>query len=237
LGTFLRLAQSYLRTKFQSVNRAGKTVSWSVWIGIGLIIATLGVALMLAKMRSRLDTPLAALPVIGPVPAFTLTNQLGQAVSREDLAGHVWVADIIFTRCAGPCPIMTGKMHELQEALPGESAARLVSLTTDADYDTPAVLQAYADKFKANPARWTFLTGDKRDVARLAIDGLKLTAIAKTPEERADPADLFVHSTIFVIVDKAGQLRGTFQTQGEMVDWGEMKRQILAAVQRLESEP
>jgi cytochrome oxidase Cu insertion factor (SCO1/SenC/PrrC family) len=174
--------------------------------------------------------------VIGPVPAFTLTNQLGQAVTLEDLKGHVWVADIIFTRCAGPCPVMTRQMRELQDALPAQSTARLVTLTTDADYDTPAVLQEYAKKFGADEGRWIFLTGAPRAIANLAIEGLKLTAIAKPPEERTDPADLFVHSTIFVIVDPQGQLRGVFETQGDHVNWPETKKKILAAITMLEAE-
>jgi len=219
------------------MNRTGKTVSWSVWVGIVLIIATLAVALVLAKLKSELSATPPSLPVIAAVPPFSLTNQLAKPVSLEDLRGHVWVADIIFTRCAGPCPVMTRKMHELQEALPADSRARLVTLTTDADYDTPVILQQYAQKFGAATNRWSFLTGDKRDVANLAIDGLKLTALAKPPAERTDDADLFVHSTIFVLVDKAGQLRGTFQTQGEMVDWPETKQQILSAIRKLESEP
>jgi cytochrome oxidase Cu insertion factor (SCO1/SenC/PrrC family) len=219
------------------MNRTGRTVSWSVWIGLALVIVTLGAALFLAQLKSDLVAGSASLPVIGPVPAFALTNQLAEPVTLADFKGRVWVADIIFTRCAGPCPIMTSKMRELQDALAPDSTARLVTLTTDADYDTPPVLQKYAEKFGAQAGRWVFLTGDKRDVASLAIDGLKLTAVAKPPGERTDPADLFVHSTIFVIVDKAGQLRGSFQTQGETAPWPAMKRQILAAVRKLEAEP
>ena len=219
------------------MNRTGKTVGWSVWIGIALIIATLAVALVLARLRAELESQTPKLLINSPVPQFTLTNQLGKVVSLDELKGHVWVADIIFTRCAGPCPVMTRKMAELQETLPANSTARLVTLTTDADFDTPPVLQKYAERFKASPERWMFLTGDKHDVANLAIDGLKLTALAKPPEERTDDADLFVHSTIFVIVDKAGNLRGAFQTQGEMVEWPDVKLEILAAVRQLESEP
>ena len=74
-------------------------------------------------------------------------------------------------------------------------------------------------------------------VATLAIDSLKLTAIAKKPEERTEPNDLFVHSTIFVIVDKTGELRGVFQTGGEDVDWSASKEKILAAARQLEREP
>jgi len=219
------------------MEKTGKTISWSIWIGLLLIIATLAAALMLAKVKSQLSAPSPSLPIISAVPAFSLTNQQGAVQTREDLLGHVWVADIIFTRCAGPCPEMTRKMRELQDALPEESSARLITLTTDAEYDTPEVLNRYGAKFGAGTTSWQFLTGDKREVASLAIDGLKLTAIAKPPEERTDPADLFVHSTIFVLVDKAGQLRGSYQTVGEDIEWADVRRQILADIKKLDTEP
>ena len=219
------------------MNRTGKAVSWSVWIGIALVAVTLTLALMLWKLQSLRVVPAPALPVISQVSAFTLTNQLGQPVTLENLKGRVWVGDIIFTRCAGPCPVMTGKMRELQDALPTGSSARLVTLTTDPETDTPAVLRRYAEKFGANAERWNFLTGGKRMIANLAMDGLKLSAVPTKPEERTDAADLFVHTTIFVIVDKQGQLRGSFQTQGEMVDWAASKKKILTTVKQLENEP
>lgn len=219
------------------MEKTGRTISWSAWIGLLLIIATLAAALMLVKVKSQLAAQSPSLPIISAVPAFVLTNQASVVVSREELKGAVWLADIIFTRCAGPCPEMTRKMREIQDALSQESMSRLVTLTTDADHDSPEVLEKYAAKFGADNERWQFLTGDKRDVAALAIDGLKLTALAKPPAERTDPADLFVHSTIFVLVDKAGQLRGSFQTVGEDIEWSDVKRQILAAIQKLETEP
>ena len=45
-----------------------------------------------------------------------------------------------------------------------------------------------------------------------------------------------MHSTIFVVVDKQAQLRGIFQTEGQDVDWTQVKPQMLAIVKRLESE-
>ena len=219
------------------MNRTGKVVSWSVWIGIALVAVTLTLALMLWKLQSLRVVPAPALPVISQVSAFTLTNQLGQPVTLENLKGRVWVADVIFTRCAGPCPVMTRHMRELQDALPAASAAQLITLTTDADFDTPPVLLKYAEHFGANPQRWRFLTGDKRLIAALAMDDLKLSAVPTKPEDRKDDADLFVHTSIFVIVDKQGRLRSSCQTQGEMVDWAASKARILATVKQLENEP
>jgi cytochrome oxidase Cu insertion factor (SCO1/SenC/PrrC family) len=128
-------------------------------------------------------------------------------------------------------------MKELQDALPPGSQAKLVTLTTDADFDTPLVLKAYAERFRADTNRWMFLTGTKQEIAKLAIDSLKLTAIEKKPEERESPQDLFVHSTIFVVVDKQARLRGVFETTGEGIDPRSVQKQILAAVSQLEREP
>ena len=206
-----------------------------LWVGVGLGVATLVLAYVLAQVKSHI-TPKQALPVIGPVADFTLTNQNGRAVSLADLRGRVWVADIIFTRCPGPCLKMTRQMKNLQEALGATSEAKLVTLTTDADFDTPPVLRAYAERFGADTNRWMFLTGTKQGVAKLAIDSLKLTAVEKKPEERESAQDLFVHSTIFVIVDKQGRLRGVFETTGEGIDPRVVQAQILAAVGQLERE-
>lgn len=218
-----------------TINPPVRRIGWLVWGGVAVTATILLLACVLAqfKLRSVLGQPL---PVYGQVADFTLTNQDGQAVSRADLHGLVWIADIIFTRCAGPCPKMTRQMKELQDALPAGNPARFVTLTTDADYDTPPVLRAYAERFGADTNRWLFLTGTKQEIAKLAIDSLKLSAIAKKPEDRLSPEDLFVHSTIFVVVDKQGRLRGVFETTGEGVDPQQVKTRILAAVRRLERE-
>jgi protein SCO1 len=158
-------------------------------------------------------------------------------VSLADLRGKVWIADIIFTRCPGPCLRMTRQMKELQDALPSGGSARLVSLTTDADYDTPEVLKTYASKNGADASRWMFLTGTKKQVNNLAVDSLKLSAVEKKPEERVTPEDLWVHSTIFVVIDKHAQLRAIYQTGGDDVSWPEEKNKLLAAVKQLEREP
>lgn len=131
------------------MNQTGRAVSWTVWIGVLLTAGLLALALLAAKLNVRHRTIAAQLPVISQIAPFTLTNQLGQPVTLDTLKGHVWVGDIIFTSCAGPCPVMTRKMRELQDALPGGTSARLVTLTTDPDTDTPEVLRNYAGKFGA----------------------------------------------------------------------------------------
>jgi protein SCO1/2 len=206
-----------------------------VWAALGLTTVTLLLAFWLTNLKSR-TVPARALPVYGQVADFSLTNQEARAVSLADLHGHVWVADIIFTRCPGPCLKMTRQMKDLQNALPPGTDARLVTLTTDPDYDSPAILKAYAQRFSADTNRWMFLTGSKQQIADLAIHSLKLTAIEKKPEERESAQDLFVHSTIYVLVDKKAQLRGVFETTGEDINPQEVQRHVLAGIAQLERE-
>ncbi len=177
-----------------------------------------------------------ALPVLGPVAGFTLMNQDGRATTLADLSNHVWIADIIFTRCAGPCPIMSQQMKSLQDALPQTSRARLVTLTTDPDFDTPPVMKKYGERFGADFNRWMFLTGTKAEIAGLAGDSLKLSAVPVKPEDRKNDADLFIHSTIFVIVDKHARLRGIFETQGDGVNWTNVQPRLITTVRQLERE-
>ena len=203
--------------------------------GVLLVILTLLLAYLLTALQSRVSHH--PLPVIGVVNDFTLTNQLDAAVTLADLRGHVWIADIIFSRCPGPCLKMTRQLKELQDALPATSQARLVTLTTDPDFDTPPVLAKYAGRFNTDTNRWLFLTGTKKEIGTLGSSGLKLTSVEVKPDERKSENDLFIHSTIFVVVDKQARLRGVFETGGEGVDWAVEKQRILAAVKQLEREP
>jgi len=217
------------------MSKPERRIEWLIWGGLFMVIATVLLASLLSLLRYR--TALAQpLPILAEVADFRLTNQHDQVFTLANLRGQVWVADIIFTRCAGPCPRMTRQMKELQDALPATSRARLVTLTTDPVFDTPQVLRLYGERFGAKPERWTFLTGSKDEIAKLATSSLKLTAIEKTPAERENPEDLFIHSTIFVVVDKKGRLRGIFESSGDGIDPQRVKAQILSYVKRLELE-
>ena len=206
-----------------------------LWIGLLLLLVMICVAYALSLMELSGRHRRPALPALGEVANFTLMNQDGRVVTLADLSNHVWVADIIFTRCAGSCPIMSGQMKSLQDALPANSPVRLVTLTTDPDFDTPPVLKKYSERFSADPGRWMFLTGTKEEIGKLAGDSLKLSAVPVKPEDRQNAADLFIHSTIFVVVDKQARLRGVFETEGNGVEWTNVQPQIVATVQRLES--
>lgn len=197
----------------------------------------LGLAIALA-FSQKLQQRNVPLPVIGQIADFTLTNQDGQVVTLADLTNHVWIANIIFTRCPGPCPRMTMQMKSVQDSLLTGDGTKLVTLTTDPDYDTPELLKRYGQHFDAGFSNWNFLTGTKEQIASLAAGSLKLGSTPVDPQNRTNVTDLFIHTTIFVAVDKHAQLRGVFETGGEDVDWTNVvKPQLLRAVHRLNNEP
>jgi protein SCO1 len=96
-------------------------------------------------------------------PAVTLIDSRGERVSLAavlDPPGPV-VLQFIFTTCPSICPLLSSSLAGAQGEL-GEGA-RLVSISIDPEYDTPARLREYARRFKAGP-RWRFLTGGREDV-------------------------------------------------------------------------
>ncbi len=212
-------------------------LSRTLWVGMGLLFSLLGVAYLLSLMElDRVQH--RALPVLGKIAGFTLTNQNDRAETLADLTNHVWIADIIFTRCAGPCPRMTAQMKSLQDSLPPTSAVKFITLTTDPENDTPEIMKKYGERFDADFNRWTFLTGTKSEIAALASGSLKLSAVPVKLEDQKSVADLFIHTTIFVVVDKHAQLRGAFETGGDGVDWTNgVQPKLLATVRQLEGEP
>jgi protein SCO1 len=115
------------------------------------------------------------LAVIRPAPDFALTTQGDKSLKMSDLKGKVYLVSFVFTTCNGTCPATTHRMGQVQAALKDSGLAkggrvRLLSITLDPARDTPAVLRKYMELYDADPANWTFLTGDKERVNKVIAD-------------------------------------------------------------------
>jgi len=103
-------------------------------------------------------------------PDVVLVDQDGRKLRFYDdlVKGKVVLVNFIFTSCRGPCPLETAKLRQVQELL-GDRVGRdifMYSISIDPETDTPAVLKAYAQKFKVRPG-WKFLTGRDEDITLL----------------------------------------------------------------------
>lgn len=150
----------------------------------------------------------AEIKTYGEIPAFSLpmaTVKTDGFLTREDLRGKVWVANFIFTHCNGPCPMLSRRMKELQDKLP--DGIGFLTFTIDPARDSLGELRKYALRFGADPHRWFFVTGEKADLYRLFEEGFKVVA----EEDKARPlAERFVHTTMLVLIDARGQIRGYY---------------------------
>jgi len=171
---------------------------------IAFIVATTAIAWAYTQFSGSMQKRAASsrLEKFAPAPEFQFTSQDGKPVTTADFKGKVWVANFIFTRCAGPCPVMTSRMAEINQAL-GKKAkdVELVTITVDPEYDTPEILKAYGEKAGASPDKWKFLTGPKDQIEDVVMKGF-LQALSK------EPSGAPIHSTRFVLVDREGWMRG-----------------------------
>lgn len=140
-----------------------------------------------------------------PSPSFVLIDQEGRPFNSSALKGRVWIADFIFTSCAGTCPGMSAKMTLLQQRLPAEIP--LISISVDPKRDTPLVLAEYARRYGAKLGRWFFLTGPEEEIRRVAQQGFLLSVA-----EGGGPEEPIVHSVRFVLVDREGEIRGYYDS-------------------------
>lgn len=153
------------------------------------------------------------------VPDHALIDQTGVARPLSSLRGHRLALTFIYTRCPLPdfCPLMDKHFAAVQQEIrrsPELADVRLVSVTLDPEFDTPAVLDAHATSLGADPRLWYFLTGPREDVLAFA----KRFGISTEPGESAD---VVVHNLRTAIIDAEGRLvsieSGNMWTPAELV--------------------
>jgi protein SCO1/2 len=173
----------------------------------------------------------AGLEVLGTVPDFAFTDQTGRPVRAADLRGRVQVANFIFTRCPTVCPTTTLKMQRLGERLAEHAdAVHLVSFSVDPEHDKPPVLAAFASRYRADPARWKFLTGPPAAVRSAVEEGFRIAVDRGV--ELADGTPNIVHGTHFVLLDRQLRIRGYYDSD----DTGRLD-QLVADAEVLAQEP
>src|SRR6187551_2304902 len=104
-----------------------------------------------------------------PVADAPLVDQRGKPHPFSAFKGHRVAVTFIYTRCPLPefCPLMDRHFAAVQKTLvstPALADVRLVTMTLDPAYDTPAVLKPYAVGRGADPKIWSFLTGEPAEM-------------------------------------------------------------------------
>ena len=210
--------------RFRSVPVLAAAVAASLLLG-GLVVYGVG------RDQAR------PLTVFGDAPAFTLTDHLERPVRSDELRGKVVVANFIYTKCRDICPLLSLRMQALQERLRQErllgERVQLLSFTTDPARDTVPVLRAYAERHRADPSAWRFLTGPEQAMKQLIVQGFLLGVQKVTPREtvtsgpddtKGDDEYDVMHSGRFVLIDPEGRIRAYYD--GRELDLDQTVRDI-----------
>jgi protein SCO1/2 len=168
--------------------------------------------------------PAAEAPAVAspgdPIADARLVDERGRPWTFSSLRGHRVAVTFVYTRCPLPefCPLMDRHFRAVQADLarrPDLADARLVTVTLDPEFDTPAVLESYARRLGADPAVWTFVTGEPAEVSRFSE---QFGLYVERPSGRS--ADI-VHNLRTAVVDAGGRLvkvhSGNSWTPAELV--------------------
>ncbi len=141
-----------------------RVLAWRL-LGVGVLLLSVSwgwahedVHLAPAKMvRQRIE---------GRAPELALVNQSGQPLTLTELRGKLVLLTFTYSACVDVCPLITAAMTALQQRLTAAERQQVffLSVTTQPEVDTPAVLHAYATRLGADLAFWAFLTGHPQAV-------------------------------------------------------------------------
>ncbi|MEO6775912.1 MAG: SCO family protein [Kofleriaceae bacterium] len=148
---------------------------------------------------------------LSTIPPFSLIDERGQPFTEEALRHHPTIVSFIFTRCDTVCPVTSMKMEKIQEkTFDAGQKIKLLSISVDPTYDTPARLTAFAAKYHADPTRWRFLTG-QADAVKALVEGPFLTSM-ETEAPRPDGIPNIAHGGYFMLVDGNLHIRGMYES-------------------------
>ena len=161
-------------------------------------------------------------------PDVPLVRDDGRPLRLADYRGTYLLFTFIYTRCPLPeyCPRMHAHFAALQRAIAGApqlaARVRLLSISFDPAYDTPARLAATARSVGASPALWRFATGVPGDVDRLGAP-FGLSVVREGPG-----GENITHNLRTVLLDPDGKLVKTYNGNDWMPDG--VVTDLLAAV-------
>lgn len=139
------------------------------------------------------------------IAPFSLINQNGDTITEADYNDKIYIADFFFTTCPTICPIMTGHMEQIQQAILDDPEVMLLSHTVTPEIDSVPQLKAYALKKGVIDSKWNLVTGAKKQIYELA----RKSYLAAKSTGDGGTFDM-IHTENFVLVDKERRIRGFY---------------------------
>jgi len=155
---------------------------------------------------------------------YVFTNELGHPVDLRNFKGQALAITFIFTRCpmVQYCPQLSKNFSEATKKLASMNVPtnwHFFSITIDPEFDTPAVLKNYAERYNYDPRRWSFLTGSSNQIQKLG----KELGMSFDPD-----GNLVKHAFRTVVIDRSNGVQQIFPVAGPFSE--ELVREMSAAL-------
>ncbi|TAE21751.1 MAG: SCO family protein [Cytophagales bacterium] len=137
---------------------------------------------------------------------FRFTDQTGQSVTQETVAGRVHVANFFFTACPSICPKMTNLLRAVQDTFERDNRVVLLSYSVTPWLDSVPRLRQYAQQKGVRATQWHLLTGERGklyDLARRSYFAEEAIGFTRDSTE-------FLHTEHLILVDQNRRIRGVY---------------------------
>ena len=101
---------------------------------------------------------------------------------------------------------MTTNMTKVESEFANDEGVELVSFTVTPWIDNPDLLKRYKKDFTLNSNNWTFLTGDKNKIYKLARESYFAEEEIGFTKDSSD----FLHTEHFLLIDEKMHIRGIY---------------------------
>ncbi len=192
-------------------------------VGGGLVI---WYGMKLAKDRQVVAGQEEIIDYGEPVDHFQLTQSTGDPFDSHSLDGKVWIASFFWAKCPHQCRDMNAAQKKLVAEF-GHRGVKFVSITCDAENDTPAKLTEEVERFNADTDTWFFLTGNQQYIEKVGANIFKVHVEPKG------------HSPHLIVVDREGEKRGYFNFKNpvEMENLRALVNELLAEKPQADEPP
>jgi protein SCO1 len=150
---------------------------YSIWLFIGIVVS---LPILAFELINWYENKFQALPVYNvkeqTISDFKMVNQQGKAITLADWNDKIVVADFFFTHCLSVCPKMTNNLKKVQAVYLNDNDILINSFSVDPERDSAGRLKSYANQFGVNDAKWNLLTGNKKEIYRLARKSFSIVA-------------------------------------------------------------
>jgi protein SCO1/2 len=169
-----------------------------------------------AWLSFRISTPppqpatATVLPAPGALPEFSLQDQRGRPVGRDDFLGQWSLVFFGFTHCPDICPMTLQVLASVREQLSNQGfkpLPRIVLVSVDPERDTPEAIGQYVDYFGEDNVG---ITGSIEELRKLT-GGLGIYFEKSPLEFDATNENYSVdHSAVVLVINPRGQFHALF---------------------------